>query len=161
MQVIEDLTAKCKKLEDQLESLNSFYSERRSYQNKIKDLEDVIEEMKSKIGSSSATTKDREASIADINKKLIGLSKTKNMINLCLNEASGSIRAALALAEEAEPADAKARREDVLNQLLVLLNTSVAEKGEILKIEEKETVDKEDDIEYIVGSLGLVPHSED
>lgn len=84
--------------------------------------------MNKKLGSSTATTKEREASIADINKKLTGMSKTKNMINQCLSEASGSIRSALALAEEAEPADTKARREDVLNQLLVLLNTSVAEK---------------------------------
>ena len=59
---------------------------------------------------------------------LIGMSKTKSMINTCLGEASGSIRAALALAEEADPADTKTRREDVLNQLLVLLNTSTAEK---------------------------------
>ena len=56
------------------------------------------------------------------------MSKTKSMINTCLGEASGSIRAALALAEEADPADTKTRREDVLNQLLVLLNTSTAEK---------------------------------
>ena len=57
------------------------------------------------------------------------MSKTKVMINQCLSQASGSIRSALALAEEApDPADTKARREDVLNQLLVLLNTSVGGK---------------------------------
>ena len=93
LKVIEDLTNKNKKFEEQLASLNSFYSERRNYQNKIKDLEDVIGDLNGKLGSSTATTKDREASIANINKKLTGLSKTKDMINLCLNEASGSIRA--------------------------------------------------------------------
>ena len=108
--------------------MNSFYSERRSYQNKIKELEEVIEQLNKKLGSSNEKTKQREASIADINKKLTGMSKTKTMINQCLSQASGSIRSALALAEEAEPADTKARREDVLNQLLVLLNTSVGGK---------------------------------
>ena len=63
--VIQDLTGKCKKFEDQLASLNSFYSERRNYQNKIKDLEDVIEQMNKKLGSSTATTKEREASIGN------------------------------------------------------------------------------------------------
>ena len=128
LKVIQDLTSKCKTFEDQLASLNSFYSERRSYQNKIKELEEVIEQLNKKLGSSNEKTKQREASIADINKKLTGMSKTKTMINQCLSQASGSIRSALALAEEAEPADTKARREDVLNQLLVLLNTSVGGK---------------------------------
>lgn len=158
LKVIEDLTTKLNKLEDQLASLNSFYSERRGYQNKIKQLEDVIEELNKKLGSSTATTKEREASIADINKKLRGLSKNKDMINVCLNEASGSIRAALALADEAEECDAKSRREDVLNQLLILLNTSVAEKKSELSREVMgQSESKEDTIEYIVGSLGLVP----
>lgn len=160
LKVIQDLTNKCKKFEDQLASLNSFYSERRNYQNKIKELEEVIEEMDKKLGSSTETTKQREASIADINKRLTGLNKTKEMINMCLNEASGSIRAALALAEESEPADTKARREDVLNQLLVLLNTSVAEKKVLLtEVGEESISNKEDDIEYLIGSLGLVPTS--
>ena len=171
LKVIEDLTSKNKKFEEQLASLNSFYSERRNYQNKIKDLEEVIDDLNSKLGSSTATTKDREASISNINKKLTGLSKTKEMINQCLNEASGSIRAALALAEDESEADTKARREDVLNQLLVLLNTSVAEKkleisaGNILEsITEPSSGGheaREDDIEYIVGSLGLVPPSDE
>ena len=70
--MIQDLTGKCKTFEDQLASLNSFYSERRSYQNKIKDLEVVIEELNKKLGSSTAMTKEREASIAVINKRLTG-----------------------------------------------------------------------------------------
>lgn len=160
LKVIQDLTNKCKKFEDQLASLNSFYSERRNYQNKIKELEEVIEELDKKLGSSTETTKAREASIADINKRLTGLNKTKEMINMCLSEASGSIRAALALAEESEPADTKARREDVLNQLLVLLNTSVTEKKVLLAdVGEESLSNREDDIEYLIGSLGLVPSS--
>ena len=67
------MTGKCKTFEDQLASLNSFYSERRSYQNKIKDLEMVIEELNKKLGSSTAMTKEREASIAVINKRLTGM----------------------------------------------------------------------------------------
>ena len=90
------------------------------------------------------------------------------MINTCLSDASDSIRNALALAEQAEAADTKARREDVLNQLLVLLNTSMAEKKltfaeeeEIAAMAALEGSSREDDIEYIVGSLGLVPPSEE
>ena len=67
-----------------------------------------------------------------------------------------------ALSEESEEADAKAKREDVLNQLLVLLNTSLAEKKQEIIVETTEgTAGKEDDIEYNLGFLGLVPATED
>jgi peptidoglycan hydrolase CwlO-like protein len=82
--VIQDLTGKCKTFEDQLASLNSFYSERRSYQNKIKDLEVVIEELNKKLGSSTAMTKEREASIAVINKRLTGKDTRINKLALIL-----------------------------------------------------------------------------
>ena len=67
------------------------------------------------------------------------------------------------LAEDSEEADTKARREDVLNQLLVLLNTSLKEKKLEFEIlgEQKQEAGREDDIEYIVGSLGLVPPTDD
>ena len=66
------------------------------------------------------------------------------------------------MSEESEEADAKAKREDVLNQLLVLLNTSLAEKKQEIIVETTEgTAGKEDDIEYNLGFLGLVPATED
>ena len=69
-------------------------------------------------------------------------------------------------------ADEKSVREDVLNQLLVLLNTVMKEElssTEHAAIDEKApeeeerkpqmsiNEDGEDDIEYLHGSLGLVP----
>ena len=110
---------KNKSLEGQLEGLNSFYSERREYQNKITSLEEVIDELNKKLGSNTDKSKEKEIAITNINTKLNKMARTKQMINSCLNEASGSIRAALALAEDSEEADIKASREDVLNQLLV------------------------------------------
>lgn len=74
----------------------------------------------------------------------------------------------------AEDHDTKARREDVLNQLLVLLNTAVTESKELKALEasskpqggrpasgtqERGRVEREDSIEYQHGSLGLVPMS--
>jgi hypothetical protein len=78
------------------------------------------------------------------------------------------------LQTSAEDHDAKARREDVLNQLLVLLNTAVAENKEIRAMEALGKVQagrpasgtpdrgrhqRQDSIEYQHGSLGLVPMS--
>ena len=57
--------------------MKAFYSERRNYQNRIKDLESVIADLNKKLGSSTETTKEKEASITDINLKLRGLSKAK------------------------------------------------------------------------------------
>ena len=75
--------------------------------------------MNKKLGSNTDKSKEKEIAITNINTKLNKMARTKQMINSCLNEASGSIRAALALAEDSEEADIKASREDVLNQLLV------------------------------------------
>lgn len=96
-QVIDDLSAKNTDLEKQLENLNSFYSERREFQNKIEELENVIENLNKKLGSTSTNTKEKEKAITNINQKLSKMSRTKAMINDCLNEASGSIRAALVI----------------------------------------------------------------
>ena len=78
------------------------------------------------------------------------------------------------LQDTAEDHDTKARREDVLNQLLVLLNTAVTESKELRALEgsskpqsgrpasgtqERGRVEREDSIEYQHGSLGLVPMS--
>ena len=124
-QVIDDLQLKNKSLEGQLEGLNSFYSERREYQNKITSLEEVIDELNKKLGSNTDKSKEKEIAITNINTKLNKMARTKQMINSCLNEASGSIRTALALAVDSEEADTKARREDVLNQLLVKIIFSI------------------------------------
>ena len=95
--VIDDLSTKNTDLEKQLENLNSFYSERREFQNKIEELENVIENLNKKLGSTSTNTKEKEKAITNINQKLSKMSRTKAMINDCLSEASGSIRAALVI----------------------------------------------------------------
>ena len=48
-----------------------------------------------KLGTNTEATKEREAAISDMTKKLKGVSRTKEIINVCLTEASISIRAAL------------------------------------------------------------------
>ena len=94
----------------------------------------------------------------------------------------------LALEEGGDDADTKAHREGVMNQLLVLLNTAVQEQKQ-LKEEcgdegnygggavaeglaaigtygeegesSKRPIQKSDSIEYVHGSLGIVPSSVD
>ena len=61
---------KNKSLEGQLEGLNSFYSERREYQNKITSLEEVIDELNKKLGSNTDKSKEKEIAITNINTKL-------------------------------------------------------------------------------------------
>ena len=67
-----------------------------------------------------------------------------------------------------DEADLKSRREDVLNQLLVMLNTALAEdkdkKAEMKRKKKKSVADtleeqeqEADDVDYLHGSLGLVP----
>lgn len=70
--------------------------------------------------------------------------------------------------EELDEADLKSRREDVLNQLLVMLNKALAEdkdKSEGVKRRKKKSIgdvlEEEElgaeDVDYLHGSLGLVP----
>jgi hypothetical protein len=175
--------AKCTSQEEALKDLNAFYSERRSNEQKISSLESKIAELELRLGASTATTKEKEVAISDINQQLRGVAKTKDIINLCLSEASTLIRAALSLETAAESHDSKARRKDVLNQLLVLLNTAIAENKELRAMEamtkiggrptsgvaagrptsgvagERGRPEKQDSIEYEHGSLGLVPMS--
>ena len=59
------------------------------------------------------------------------MSKDKSYLDTCLKEACESIQRCLALLSgHADPEDVeqKARREDVLNQLLLLLNTAINRK---------------------------------
>ena len=88
--------------------------------------------------------------------------------------------------ESGDDADSKAHREGVMNQLLVLLNTAVQEQkqlkdefGEVADYggtlaedlasigrhpddkETKRSLQKSDSIEYVHGSLGIVPSSAD
>ena len=99
------------------------------------------------LGTSVESTKERDSAIKDMKVTLTGVARTRDAVNSALSEASESIRSALMLQvgmlkscwatkqsiplqksvaslDEEESADAKTRREDVLNQLMTLLNTA-------------------------------------
>jgi hypothetical protein len=80
-------------------------------------------------------SKEKEVAVSDTNQWLRGIAKTKDIINLCQSKASTSIRAAQSLKTAAESHDIKALREDILNQLLVLLNTAIEENNELRAME--------------------------
>ena len=97
MKVIEELLAKCKSQDEMLAGLDKYKSQRRVYEKKVSNLKGEIAKLNNKLGKDALVTKEREAAISDMNKKLKGVSKTKEIINVCLSEASISIRTALAL----------------------------------------------------------------
>ena len=80
-----------------LAGLDKYKSQRRVYEKKVNNLKSEITKLNNKLGKDAMASKEREAAISDMNKKLKGVSRTKEIINVCLSEASVSIRAALAL----------------------------------------------------------------
>ena len=140
-------------------------AERRQFEERINRLESELQEANLALQTNASSAKEKESTISEFKMRLAGVSKTKDVINECLTEASGSIKAALALqVTSSEPeTDAKASREKVLNQLLLMLNTAVGEK----KKDEANVVisdqldiprNEEENIDYLHGSLGLVPN---
>ena len=97
LKVIQELVKKCQSQEEMLQGMDKFQSEKRQYEKKVSNLKSEISKLNNKLGKDAAVTKEREAAISDMNRKLKGVSQTKEIINVCLNEASVSIRAALAL----------------------------------------------------------------
>ena len=75
--------------------MDTYKREKKQYETKVKNLKSEIDNLNNKLGTTTAATKEREAAISDMNKKLKGVSRTKDIINVCLSEASISIRAAL------------------------------------------------------------------
>ena len=117
---------------------------------------------------------------------MLEVSEDKSFLDTCLREACQSIQRCLALLSEAtEEVEQKARREDVLNQLLVLLNTAINRKERsssrrtssgrrrttrrreskleislAASTEEEEEQEEEEEGEatnYMSGALGLIP----
>ena len=91
------MLAKCKSQDEMLAGLDKYKSQRRVYEKKVNNLKSEITKLNNKLGKDAMASKEREAAISDMNKKLKGVSRTKEIINVCLSEASVSIRAALAL----------------------------------------------------------------
>ena len=97
LKIIEDLAKKCKEQKDQLGKLNSFYGERRQYQTKIEELNDQITTVEKELNESVTASKERDTTVSTMKNHLKGVSRMKEIMNKCLNEANNSIKSALAL----------------------------------------------------------------
>ena len=91
------MTEKCRMQREEMKQLSSFRAERRQYENRISKLDAEIEDLRGQLGSSENTAVEKESAIVEFRHKLTGVTRTKDMINSCLNEASGSIKTALSL----------------------------------------------------------------
>ena len=89
------MVEKSKEQDEQLKRVDKYKHEKKQYESKVKNLKSEISTLNTKLGATTSATKEREVAISDMNKKLKGVSKTKEIINVCLTEASISIRAAL------------------------------------------------------------------
>ena len=93
--MIRELVEKSKEQDEQLKRVDKYTHEKKQYEKKVKNLKSEISHLNTKLGTNTEATKEREAAISDMTKKLKGVSRTKEIINVCLTEASISIRAAL------------------------------------------------------------------
>ena len=129
-----------------------------------------------------------EKAVSETKMSMLEVSEDKSFLDTCLREACESIQRCLALlSETTEEVEQKARREDVLNQLLVLLNTAINRKEktsqraasarrkvsrrresklEIMVVASTEEEEEEgegesgserDPTNYMSGALGLIP----
>ena len=126
-----------------------------------------------------------EKAVSETKMSMLEVSEDKSFLDTCLREACESIQRCLALlSDTTEEVEQKARREDVLNQLLVLLNTAINRKEktsqragsarrkvsrrresklEIMVVasteeeEEGESESDRDPTNYMSGALGLIP----
>jgi chromosome segregation ATPase len=97
LKVIEELSARCSSQEEQLQKQGSFHAERRQYEERISRLQSELDDANANLKANTETNREKESTISEIKVRLAGMSRTKDMINGCLAEASGSIKAALAL----------------------------------------------------------------
>ena len=118
--MIQELVEKSKEQDEQLKRVDKYTHEKKQYEKKVKNLKSEISNLNSKLGTNTETTKEREAAISDMTKKLKGVSRTKEIINVCLTEASISIRAALGNVQKEE------NRFDH-SILILFLNTSITD----------------------------------
>lgn len=162
LRIIEELSHRCASQEAQSHRQATLQAERRQFEEKIHRLESELQEAKDSLQTNSSSVREKESTISEIKMRLAGISRTRDIINDCLAEASSSIKAALALhvtsPEAEDEVDAKTSREKVLNQLLNMLNTAIGEKkreqAQLLKLHDQSG---DDNIDYLHGSLGLVP----
>ncbi len=94
--MIEELSARCQDHAPELKKLSLFHQERRQYESLIQRQKSELEQLHQALHSNVSASKEKEGVIADISAKLDGVAKNKDVINTCLEEASGAIRTALA-----------------------------------------------------------------
>jgi len=188
--VIEELTEKCKAQEGKMEQVKGFDAERRKYEGKIEKLSKQITVLEKSVEDNRDAAEVKEKAVNETKMSMLQVSKDKSWLDTCLKEACESIQRCLALLSgdaTPEEVEQKARREDVLNQLLLLLNTAINRKerdksagsragsskgrrrdskkrGSRVEVvvpqsTEEEDEDREDNTNYMSGALGLIPTS--
>ncbi|XP_040571349.1 cilia- and flagella-associated protein 157 [Lepeophtheirus salmonis] len=171
LKVIEDLSKKVKEQKKQLAQLNSFYEERREFESKLATNAAEIECLKTQLKATSVAYKEQEESVTHMESTLHNVSELKNSVNECLHQANETIKSALYMSTEHaqdEEGNEEFTRQRVLNQLLALLNEAIhhhpngqsPSRIEQMRISFKNEASFDDDrhdIDYVQGSLGLVP----
>ncbi len=153
--------------------MGSFHSERRQYEQLVARLRSEADELRAQASAARGEGAASEQRAAEVARKLAGAAKTRDAIGECLGDASEAIRTALAFqrqedsaaAEGWDESEAKGKREEVLNQLLLMLNAAVEKRKaeeaatgeEARMIAHAEGEEGEGGVGYLQGSLGLVP----
>lgn len=89
--------AKCEVQEKSLQTLGSYYVERRNLELKINTLEGEIKELEESARAATKENKEKTAAIADLQTKMNSLKMTNSKIKMCLVQTAGSIKLALDL----------------------------------------------------------------
>ena len=188
-----------------MEQLKGFEAERRKYEGRIEKLTKQISVLENSVKENKSAAEKTEKAVSETKMSMLEVSEDKSFLDTCLREACESIQRCLALLSDTTEevsshprerergsdcelqVEQKARREDVLNQLLVLLNTAINRKEktsqragsarrkvsrrresklEIMVVASTEEEEEEgegesgserDPTNYMSGALGLIP----
>lgn len=102
VKVVEELAARCSAQEEQLKKVGSFHMERRQYEQQISRLKSEIDELHRSLGDRDGVAREKDTAIEQYRERLAGVSRTRDTVNACLDEASGAIRTALAFHQVGE-----------------------------------------------------------
>lgn len=89
--------AKCEVQEKSLQTLGSYYVERRNLETKIRTLEGEIKDLEDSARNASKANQEKTAEILVLNSKMTTLTKTNTNITTCMGQAAESIKLALDL----------------------------------------------------------------
>ena len=155
------------------------------FQARIEKLSKQISLLENSVKENKSAAEKTEKAVSETKLSMLEVSEDQSFLDTCLREACQSIQRCLALlSDTTEEVEQKARREDVLNQLLVLLNTAITRKDktsqrsgsarrkvsrrresklELMVVasteeeEEGESESERDPTNYMSGALGLIP----